>query len=62
MALTVERVRELLDYDRATGVFNAYIKINGRGKNLGYFKSKYDAHAAYCVAAISAFGEFARNS
>jgi hypothetical protein len=38
--------------------FRAFITINGKRINLGCFKSKEDAHAAYCRAGREAFGEF----
>jgi hypothetical protein len=40
--------------------WKAQIRINGKNKNLGYFASPEEAHAAYRQAAIKAFGEFAR--
>jgi hypothetical protein len=42
------------------GKWYASIKKDGRSRNLGYFTSKEDAHAAYCAAATTLFGEFAR--
>lgn len=37
----------------------AYIRIDGRTRNLGYYDSPYEAHEAYRRAADSLFGEFA---
>lgn len=40
----------------------AMITINGKCKNLGYFRTKEEAHAAYCKAAQDNFGEFFRRA
>lgn len=42
------------------GMWEAYITINCRKKNLGRFDKKEDAAAAYWTAAQKHFGEFAR--
>lgn len=47
-------------WDKSRSKWMAYIKINGRQKNLGYFKTREEARAAYCVAALRYHGEFAR--
>ena len=41
--------------------WGAWIKVKGKSKNLGTFKSAETAHAAYVSAATSAFGAFARS-
>lgn len=41
-------------------VWQAFIKVDGKSKFLGYFKMIEDAAEAYRVAAIEHFGEFAR--
>ena len=46
--------------DRAS--FGAVIKIDGKQKTLGYFKTPELAHAAYCRAAETHFGKYARAS
>ena len=57
--------RKALRADMPKGVFkkkNRYvagIKIAGKRKHLGSFKSPEEAHAAYCVAANEAWGSFA---
>jgi hypothetical protein len=39
--------------------WRAFIKINGKTKSLGTFRSGEEAHAAYCKAAELQHGEFA---
>lgn len=41
------------------GTFTAYIRCNGKGMNLGTFKTEEDAGKAYRDAAQQLFGEFA---
>jgi hypothetical protein len=40
----------------------AKIKYDGKNRSLGAYDTPEEAHAAYCVAAQKAFGEFARGS
>lgn len=40
--------------------WKAMIRIDGKSKNLGSYLSEIGAHLAYCEAAKSAYGEFAR--
>lgn len=47
-------------WNRAREVWQARIKLNGKAKYLGAFKSEIDAGAAYNAAAKLIFGEFAR--
>jgi hypothetical protein len=42
------------------GDWVANIRVSGRNKTLGRFKTQEEAHAAYCAAAHEHFGEFAR--
>ena len=44
----------------ASGLWHAYIKVNGKQKSLKYYKTKEEAAQAYDKAAIEHFGEFAR--
>lgn len=44
--------------DRRRGGFKAEIRINGKSKYLGAFKTKEEAHAAYCEAAQELRGQF----
>jgi AP2 domain. len=46
-------------FDKAHQRYMAYIKVNGRFKNLGRFTDINDAAAAYEVAARKYFGDFA---
>lgn len=39
--------------------WRACIRVNGRGKNLGSFRTKKEARAAYAVAAANLHGEYA---
>ena len=43
-----------------SGLWHAYITINGKQKSLKYFKTKEEAARAYDKAAKEHFGEFAR--
>lgn len=43
---------------KATGKYEAYIKINGKKRHLGFFSSPQHAHEAYKQAAKELFGEF----
>jgi hypothetical protein len=42
--------------------FCASIRVGGRQRNLGYFKTPEDAHAAYVAAAKTHFGDFWRSA
>jgi len=39
--------------------WQAYINVDRKNKHLGYYKTAYEAHLAYCYAAAYHFGEFA---
>lgn len=41
--------------------WQVHIRIDGASKFLGLFKNPQDGYAVYCMAAIKARGEFARN-
>ena len=43
-----------------TVVDDANIKLNGRQRKLGRFKTPELAHAAYCRAALELHGDFSR--
>lgn len=45
-----------------TKPYSASIRINGKSKHLGYFKTAEEAHAAYTQTAQQHFGEFARSA
>ena len=49
-----------VSFDRQRGRWQAFIKIDGKTKNLGRFKTPEDAHAAYVAAAHQKSGNFAR--
>ena len=46
--------------DRHSSKWRARIKYDGRQLDLGLFDSPEDAHHAYCEAALTFFGDFAR--
>lgn len=48
-------------YQRKSGSFAAMIRVKGKAKYLGAFKTKERAHQAYKAAADTYFGEFARH-
>jgi hypothetical protein len=43
---------------RQTKKFHAMIRVDGKLKHLGLFKTKEEAHAAFCAAARTHHGEF----
>jgi hypothetical protein len=47
-------------YLRESGKYRAQIHSQGRFFHLGTFETPEEAHAAYCAAANTMFGEFAR--
>lgn len=47
---------------KATGKFQAQIKLNGSNKYIGLFESISAAADAYDQAAVELFGEFARTN
>jgi len=49
-----------VSWSRWAGRWEARIQIAGKQKFLGYFGTPELAHAAYCAAAVEAFGECAR--
>lgn len=49
-----------VSWNRAKGRWEAYIRVNGRQRKLGYFIDEVDAALAYDAAAIEAWGDFAR--
>lgn len=51
-----------VSYDKVNDKWYAHIKINGVMKNLGRYKTAFEAHLAYCYMASWLFGEFARFS
>jgi hypothetical protein len=46
---------------KSSGKWESRIKVTGRQTHLGYFDTAEEAHAAYVVAAIHYFGEFAND-
>jgi hypothetical protein len=49
-----------VSFYKRLGLWRADIRVEGRQKNLGYFKNKADAAAAYKSAALALHGEFTR--
>jgi hypothetical protein len=47
-------------FHKPSGLWQAYIKKNGRQIALGYFKTAEEAHAAYLIAAKTLHGAFHR--
>lgn len=48
--------------DKRTGRWRASIQHKGKKIHLGYFDTEVGAHCAYALAAIEAFGDFARTA
>ena len=46
--------------EHSSGLYEANIKLNGRQRKLGRFKTPELAHAAYCRAALELHGDFSR--
>ena len=49
-----------VSWNKQSGKWQVYITKDGKNKNLGYFVSEKKAAAAYNVAAVKVFGEFAK--
>ena len=49
-----------VSFIKSTGKWGAWIKVNGKSKNIGSFPSKEEAAKAYESAAIKFHGEFHR--
>lgn len=47
-------------WKKSKNKWNAQIQSNGIKKNLGYFDTAEDAHAAYCEASTKLHGDFGR--
>lgn len=48
-----------VNWHKKNGLWQARIKVDGKRKSLGYYKTAQEAHAAYCKSAIEMHGEFA---
>lgn len=49
-----------VSWSKANGKWHAQIRINGKPRHLGYFRTPESAYAAYCEASASLHGEFGR--
>lgn len=49
-----------VSWRKGRGKWAAYIQVNGKTTNLGSFASEADAARAYDIAALAAWGQFAR--
>lgn len=51
-----------VSHNKKSGKWTAGIRVNGKYKYLGRYKTEEEAHAMYCFAAWRFFGEYARYS
>jgi hypothetical protein len=51
-----------VSFDKSRWLYVAQLQVNGVPIRLGRFANKYDAHKAYCEAALNYFGEFFRST
>lgn len=49
-----------VSFHKRSGKYRAVIRAHGQTRHIGLFETVDDAHAAYCIAAQNAFGEFWR--
>ena len=47
-----------VSYVQSCKLWRAQIKINGKNKSLGYYKTSYEAYLAYCYTAAACHGDF----
>jgi hypothetical protein len=59
VGLTRQNTSGLKGARRDHGGWRSDIRVDGKLKFLGYFKTKEEAHEAYCKAAVLYHGEFA---
>lgn len=50
-----------VSWHRKNSLWEARIKVDGKRKHLGYFRTAEMAHGAYCRAVAELHGEFANN-
>lgn len=51
-----------VSWDKKERKWLAQIRVDGRSRNLGRYKTPEQAHAAYCAASLKIYGEFARHN